>query len=185
MDFRKNLEDKLVQSLDGQRDGACIIGDDAIGTTSYLEACRLTRAQVGELDDVVSEPRFDDFPGNRRWRCRQSGLGRDTVWSCCDKCRDERCGPRRLRQLELDYRSACFSLSSTPSALCSAGAVSNAGNLRAWARRELRLPNDDREIERILSTASVASRQPDDPSILGDGASADLARESFGHNCRP
>lgn len=33
------------------------------------------------------------------------------------------------------------------------GAVSNAGNLRAWAVRELRLPPDDRGIERLLRAA--------------------------------
>src|SRR5450432_3858382 len=36
------------------------------------------------------------------------------------------------------------------------GAVSNAGNLRAWCRRELRLPNDDRAIEKVLRHPSAA-----------------------------
>jgi gluconokinase len=37
------------------------------------------------------------------------------------------------------------------------GAVSNAGNLRAWCLRELRLPNDERSIEKILQRPSAAS----------------------------
>ncbi|HSU86656.1 MAG TPA: gluconokinase [Chthoniobacterales bacterium] len=37
------------------------------------------------------------------------------------------------------------------------GAVSNAGNLRAWCLRELRLPNDERSIEKILRRPSAAS----------------------------
>ncbi len=37
------------------------------------------------------------------------------------------------------------------------GAVSNAGNLRAWCLRELRLPNDERALEKILRQASSAA----------------------------
>jgi gluconokinase len=37
------------------------------------------------------------------------------------------------------------------------GAVSNAGNLRAWCLRELRLPNDERSLEKILRRPSAAS----------------------------
>lgn len=37
------------------------------------------------------------------------------------------------------------------------GAVSNAGNLRAWCLRELRLPNDERALEKILRRSGAAS----------------------------
>ncbi len=37
------------------------------------------------------------------------------------------------------------------------GAVSNAGNLRAWALRELRLPNDKRDLEKLLAKASAGA----------------------------
>ena len=37
------------------------------------------------------------------------------------------------------------------------GAVSNAGNLRAWCLRELRLPDDDRALEKILRQANSAA----------------------------
>ncbi|MEO5754668.1 MAG: gluconokinase [Chthoniobacterales bacterium] len=33
------------------------------------------------------------------------------------------------------------------------GAISNAGNLRAWCLRELRLPNDERAVEKVLRSA--------------------------------
>lgn len=38
------------------------------------------------------------------------------------------------------------------------GAVSNAGNLRAWCRRELQLPPNDQEIERVLRQSTAYSR---------------------------
>ena len=37
------------------------------------------------------------------------------------------------------------------------GAVSNAGNLRQWCLRELRLPNDDKALEKILRKAGTTS----------------------------
>ena len=37
------------------------------------------------------------------------------------------------------------------------GAVSNAGNLRAWCLRELRLPNDERALEKTLRRSGAAS----------------------------
>ncbi|MBA3651350.1 MAG: hypothetical protein H0W66_07715, partial [Chthoniobacterales bacterium] len=37
------------------------------------------------------------------------------------------------------------------------GAVSNAGNLRAWCLRELRLPNDDDVLEKLLRQSSAAA----------------------------
>ncbi|MGH8094347.1 MAG: gluconokinase [Chthoniobacterales bacterium] len=58
------------------------------------------------------------------------------------------------------------------------GAVSNAGNLRAWCLRELRLPNDERNLERLLRQAGpdaarltilpfwVAERAPTWPETL-------------------
>jgi gluconokinase len=36
------------------------------------------------------------------------------------------------------------------------GAVSNAGNLRAWCRRELHLPNDERVLEKVLRQSATA-----------------------------
>jgi len=36
------------------------------------------------------------------------------------------------------------------------GAVSNAGNLRAWCRRELHLPNDERALEKLLRQSATA-----------------------------
>jgi len=36
------------------------------------------------------------------------------------------------------------------------GAVSNAGNLRAWCRRELRLPNDERTLEKLIRRPAAA-----------------------------
>ncbi len=39
------------------------------------------------------------------------------------------------------------------------GAVSNAGNLRAWCRRELRLPNDEGELEKILRREAPRSNR--------------------------
>lgn len=51
------------------------------------------------------------------------------------------------------------------------GAVSNAGNLRAWCRRELRLPDDERSLDQLLRTAgSGAARLTILPFWVGERA---------------
>ena len=51
------------------------------------------------------------------------------------------------------------------------GAVSNAGNLRAWCRRELRLPDDERRLDELLRAAgSGAARLTILPFWVGERA---------------
>ena len=118
-----------------------------------LEACRLTRAQVGEFDDVVPSRGSKIFPaigdgaaGNLGSGATRAGLVAINGGTSA--------AVRSVAPVGARLPFGLFQFVIDPKRTLLGGAVSNAGNLRAWARRELRLPNDDREIERILSTAS-------------------------------
>jgi len=118
-----------------------------------LEACRLTRAQVGEFDDVVPSRGSKIFPaigdgaaGNLGSGATRAGLVAINGGTSA--------AVRSVAPVGARLPFGLFQFVIDPKRTMRGGAVSNAGNLRAWARRELRLPNDDREIERILSTAS-------------------------------
>src|SRR5205085_11557073 len=118
-----------------------------------LETCGLTRAQVSEIDDVVSNGDCTVFPaigdgaaGNLGSAATRAGYIAINVGTSAAVRAVPPLGARLpfgLFQFVIDSRRTLLG-----------GAVSNAGNLRAWARRELRLPSDERALERILSSAS-------------------------------
>ena len=56
------------------------------------------------------------------------------------------------------------------------GAVSNAGNLRAWCRRELNLPRDEVALDKALSARPGPLSQSGDASVLVCRTSTDLVR---------
>ena len=85
-----------------------------------LEACWPNEsASRDELHDAIGSPGIDYFPGDRRWRGRQSRLGRDPPRLCRDKCRDKRRGPRRPAGRQPAYRlgsvQVCHRLQAHPS----------------------------------------------------------------------
>ena len=118
-----------------------------------LEACGLTRAQVSKIEDGSSNGDSTIFPtigdgaaGNLGSGATRAGfiainVGTSAAVRAVSPVKARL--PFGLFQLVIDSRRTLLG-----------GAVSNAGNLRAWARRELRLPNDERALERILSRPS-------------------------------
>jgi gluconokinase len=121
-----------------------------------LEACCLTRAQVGELEDVVPNHDSIIFPaigdgaaGNLGSDAVRSGLVAINVGTSAAVRVIAPVGarlPLGLFRYVIDSKRTLLG-----------GAVSNAGNLRVWAKRELRLPVDEHHLEKILSMPTVGA----------------------------
>ncbi len=114
-----------------------------------LALCRLTKSQLNPLQDEVTggEPRI--FPALGDGAASNLGSGADLPGvvainvGTSAAVRAIPVGPIRL-----PFGLFLYVVDEERALL--GGAVSNAGNLRAWCLRELRLPNDDRAVEKIL-----------------------------------
>jgi gluconokinase len=121
-----------------------------------IEVCCLTRSQLGVLRGEVNTDGLTVYPAIGDGAASNLGSGAST---------------NGIVAINVGTSAAVRSIPSSPAALpfglfrfvvdqkrsLLGGAVSNAGNLRAWCLRELRLPNDERVLERIL-------RRPKAPS---------------------
>jgi gluconokinase len=121
-----------------------------------LAVCRLTRSQLNLLRDEVAGDGLTVYPAIGDGAASNLGSGAST---------------RGLVAINVGTSAAVRAVLSSDTPLpfglfrfvvdrersLLGGAVSNAGNLRAWCLRELRLPNDERAIEKILRQSGAAS----------------------------
>lgn len=121
-----------------------------------LEACCLTRTQLGALRDAVDCDGSIVFPaigdgaaGNLGSGATRPGFVAINVGTSAAVRAVPPIGAR------LPFGLFEFVIDSKRNLL--GGAMSNAGNLRAWALRELRLPNDKRDLERLLRKAGAGA----------------------------
>lgn len=121
-----------------------------------IEVCRLTRAQLGVLRDNVPADGLTVFSaiGDGAASNLGSGASRPGIVAInVGTSAAVRAIPSR--DAPLPFGLFRFVVDQERSLL--GGAVSNAGNLRAWCLRELRLPNDERSLEKILRRPGAAS----------------------------
>ena len=121
-----------------------------------LEACRLTRTQAGTLRDAVPWHESIIFPaigdgaaGNLGSGATRPGFIAINVGTSAAV----RAVPAVTARLPFGLFQ--FVIDSKRTLL--GGAVSNAGNLRARGLRELRLPNDTRDLEKLLAKGSAGA----------------------------
>jgi gluconokinase len=121
-----------------------------------LVACGLTRAQVGKLCDAVARedsmvlPAIGDgAAGNLGSGATRSGIVAINVGTSA--------AVRAVAPVEGDLPFGLFRFVIDSRRTLLGGAVSNAGNLRAWARRELRLPARERDLEKVLSRTNAGA----------------------------
>ncbi len=117
-----------------------------------LRVCRLTPAQLNPLrlqmenDGTLFFPAIGDgAAGNLGSGATRPGTFAINVGTSA--------AVRTVQRNRTELPSGLFRLVVDRERTLLGGATSNAGNLRAWCLRELRLPNDERSIERILRRA--------------------------------
>lgn len=124
--------------------------------TELIELCCLTRSQLGVLCDEVNVDGLTVYPAIGDGAAGNLGSGASTsgvVAINFGTSAAVRAIP--LSNAPLPFGLFRFVVDQKRSLL--GGAVSNAGNLRAWCLRELRLPNDERALENILRRANPGS----------------------------
>ncbi|MGI8889576.1 MAG: gluconokinase [Chthoniobacterales bacterium] len=121
-----------------------------------LQVCGLTRAQLGTLDGPTTKRDSVVFPAigdGAAGNLGSGAVGPGEVALNIGTSAAVRTIPRTAT--ELPFGLFHFLVDENRSLL--GGAISNAGSLRAWAGRTLRLPATDRELEKVL-------RQPSNPA---------------------
>ena len=142
-----------MQSLDGQRDRALRLRAARLGRRTPGRRLPNEGATGDAARQVSAKGRL--FSRARRWRRQQSRLRRSCSRRGRDQRRHERRGPLdSLEEARLPFGLFRFVVDERRTLL--GGAVSNAGNLRAWCRRELRLPNDERTLEELIRRPAAA-----------------------------
>ena len=143
-----------------------------------LEACGLTRAQVGVLRDRVGRDESVVFPAIGDGAASNLGSGATSEGFVAINVGTS-AAVRAVAPVGAPLPFGLFQFVIDQNRSLLGGAVSNAGNLRAWALRELRLPNDERDLERLLRKAGagaasltilpfwVSERAPTWPENLG------------------
>ena len=121
-----------------------------------LEVCRLTRRQLNPLRDEVAGDGPTVYPAIGDGAASNLGSGASTKGLVAINVGTSAAVRAVLsRAAPLPVGLFRFVVDGQRSLL--GGAVSNAGNLRAWCLRELRLPNDERAIEKILRRPPTAA----------------------------
>ena len=102
----------------------------------------------------IAFPNCTTRPGSPHWATAPAATSVPTpsrpTWPRSTSARAARCACC-ARDVRPAFLSACSATRPTPERALVGGAISNAGNLRAWALRELRLADDPRRVERALA----------------------------------
>jgi gluconokinase len=114
-----------------------------------LAAVRLTRAQLGSLHDAVDCDRPIVFPAIGDGAAGNLGSGASSPGVVAINVGTS-AAVRAILATEAPLPFGLFRFVVDQKRFLLGGAASNAGNLHAWCRRELRVPNDERTLEKIL-----------------------------------
>ncbi len=124
--------------------------------SELLEVCRLTRSRLGPIVTQETVRQIDIFPalgdgaaGNLGSGATQRGAVAINVGTSA--------AVRTLQHRATDLPFGLFRLLLDADRTLLGGAISNAGSLRAWSERHLRLPENDRALEQILREPTTAS----------------------------
>jgi gluconokinase len=121
-----------------------------------MEICRLARPQLGVLRDKVNADGPTIFPAIGDGAASNLGSGASTTGIVAINLGTS-AAVRAIPSGDLPLPFGLFRFVVDQHRTLLGGAVSNAGNLRAWCLRELRLPNDERALEKILRQSGSAS----------------------------
>jgi len=114
-----------------------------------VAASCLTRAQLGVLRDSVERGRAPVFPAIGDGAAGNLGSGASAPGVVAINVGTS-AAVRAVLATETRFPFGLFRFVVDRKRFLLGGAVSNAGNLHAWCRRELRLPNDERALEKLL-----------------------------------
>jgi gluconokinase len=121
-----------------------------------IEVCRLTRSQLGVLRDEVNADGLTVYPAIGDGAASNLGSGASTTGIVAINVGTS-AAVRAIPSGVAPLPFGLFRFVVDQQRTLLGGAVSNAGNLRAWCMRELRLPNGERALEKILRQAGSAS----------------------------
>ena len=132
-----------------------------------IEASCLTRSQLGILRDKVNTDDLTVYPAIGDGAASNLGSGASTRGVVAINVGTS-AAVRTIPSSDAPLPFGLFRFVVDQKRSLLGGAVSNAGDLRAWCLRELRLPNDERALEKILRQAGAGFREPDHPALLGE-----------------
>ena len=121
-----------------------------------LDACRLTRAQLNPLRDEVETDGLTVYPAIGDGAASNLGSGASGKGIVAINVGTS-AAVRTISAGDSPLPFGLFRFVVDDKRALLGGAVSNAGNLRQWCLRELRLPNDDKALEKILRKGSAGS----------------------------
>ncbi len=121
-----------------------------------LQVCGLTRAQLNPLRDKVEKEDVTVYPAIGDGAASNLGSGASGKGVVAINVGTS-AAVRTIPAGDSPLPFGLFRFVVDDQRALLGGAVSNAGNLRAWCLRELRLPNDERAIEKLLRTAGTAA----------------------------
>ena len=121
-----------------------------------LSLCHLTPAQLNPLQQQVEHQGTLFFPAIGDGAAGNLGSGAIAAGTLAINVGTS-AAIRTVQRKAPDFPFGLFRLVVDRERTLLGGAISNAGNLRAWCLRELRLPNDDRAVEKILRQTGPAS----------------------------
>ncbi len=122
----------------------------------FLEACCLTRAQLGALRDAVDCNGSIIFPAIGDGAASNLGSGATRPGFVAINVGTS-AAVRAVPPVGARLPFGLFEFVIDAKRNLLGGAVSNAGNLRAWALSVLRLPNEKRDLERLLRKAGTGA----------------------------
>ena len=121
-----------------------------------VAACRLTRWQLGVLRDEVIKDGLIVYPAIGDGAASNLGSGASSKGVVAINVGTS-AAVRTIPSSDAPLPFGLFRFVVDEKRSLLGGAVSNAGNLRAWCLRELRLPDNDRALDKILRRSSKAS----------------------------
>ena len=121
-----------------------------------VAACRLTRSQLGVLRDEVIKDGLIVYPAIGDGAASNLGSGASSKGVVAINVGTS-AAVRTIPSSDAPLPFGLFRFVVDEKRSLLGGAVSNAGNLRAWCLRELRLPDNDRALDKILRRSSKAS----------------------------
>ncbi len=121
-----------------------------------LEVCGLTRAQLNPLRDKVERDDLTIYPAIGDGAASNLGSGASAKGVVAINVGTS-AAVRTISAGDAPLPFGLFRFVVDADRALLGGAVSNAGNLRQWCLRELRLPNDDKALEKILRQAGASS----------------------------
>lgn len=120
-----------------------------------LEVCGLTSSQLNPLRDKLEQNELIVYPAIGDGAASNLGSGAVTQGVVAINVGTS-AAVRTIPHQDAPLPFGLFRFVVDARRVLLGGAVSNAGNLRAWCLRELRLPNDERGLEKILRQSSAA-----------------------------